>query len=195
MQLAVGEPFEYLAADEVVDIGDPSVAAAAARLRAGRADDRDFARAAFESVRDDVRHSWDARDPRVTVSASDVLREGVGLCFGKAHLLTALLRCEGVPAGLCYQRLTEDGRHHQLHGLVAVHLEGSWHRQDPRGNKPGVDAQFSLSGERLAWPVRPELGERDYPEVLARPSEAVIACLRTATTALALCDAGLPSAP
>jgi hypothetical protein len=33
---------------------------------------------------------------------------------------------------------------------------------DARGNKEGVDAQFSLDGERLAFAVRPECGERDF---------------------------------
>ncbi len=122
-----------------------------------------------------------------------MLREGVGLCFGKAHLLTALLRAQGVPAGLCYQRLTDDGHAFDLHGLVAVHLSGACHRQDPCGNKPGVDAQFSPDSEQLAWPVRPELGERDYPHVLAWPAPRVISALQAADDMLALCGGGLPS--
>ena len=35
-------------------------------------------------------------------------------------------------------------------GLIAIHLESGWRRQDPRGNKPGVDARFDLRHERLA---------------------------------------------
>jgi hypothetical protein len=48
-----------------------------------------------------------------------------------------------VPAGLCYQRLG-DGDGHVLHGLVAVHLDGRWHRIDARGNNAHVDARFTL---------------------------------------------------
>lgn len=33
---------------------------------------------------------------------------------------------------------------------------------DARGNKPGVNAQFSLSEEKLAFDVRPHYGEIDY---------------------------------
>jgi transglutaminase-like putative cysteine protease len=73
-----------------------------------------------------------------------------------------------------------------VHGLVAVYLEGSWHRQDPRGNKPGVDAQFSLLAEQLAFSVRPHLGERDYPQVLVSPHPEVVRVLRAATDILAL---------
>ena len=89
------------------------------------------------------------------------------ICFGKAHLLTALLRAADIPTGLCYQRLADDSGPDGfvLHGLVATRLAGRWSQLDPRGNKPGVDAQFDLYHERLAWPVDPALGETDYPTV------------------------------
>ena len=193
LKLQALAPAEYLTGDEVIDLAHPSIRRFAGTLRAEHADDVSFARAAFEYVRDGVRHSWDVQDPRVTVSASETLREGVGLCFAKAHLLAALLRTEGIPAGLCYQRLTDDGSTFNMHGLVAVHLQGSWHRQDPRGNKPGVDAQFSLTTEQLAWPVATELGEHDYPQLLVSPHPDVVRALRGATDALALCRGGLPS--
>ena len=98
---------------------------------------------------------------------------------------------EGISTGFCYQRLTDDGHSFMVHGLVAVHLDGSWHRQDPRGNKPGVDARFSLTEERLAWPVRTELGEVDYPQIHIRPSATVVATLRGAENVLTMT---LPSA-
>ena len=193
MKLQALAPAAYLAGDEVIDLSHPSIKRLAGSLRAEHGDDVSFARAAFEYARDGVRHSWDVQDPRVTLSASETLREGVGLCFAKAHLLTALLRTEGIPTGLCYQRLTDDGSSFTVHGLVAVHLQGSWHRQDPRGNKPGVDAQFSLTTEQLAWPVATALGEHDYPQLLVSPHPDVVRALRGATDALALCRGGLPS--
>jgi transglutaminase-like putative cysteine protease len=186
-------PANYLAGDEVVDLFHPSIKALASSLRAEHGDDASFARAAFEYARDGVRHSWDVQDPRVTLSASEALRAGVGLCFAKAHLLTALLRSEGIPTSLCYQRLSDDGSSFYVHGLVAIHLQGNWHRQDPRGNKPGVDAQFSLTTEQLAWPVATELGEHDYPQLLVNPHPDVVRALRGAIDALALCREGLPS--
>lgn len=89
-------------------------------------------------------HPEIVEDPRVTISASEVLRERVGLCYAKSHLLAALLRAEGIPAGLCYQRLGNEHDGFALHGLIASCIDGAWHRQDPRGNKPGIDAQFSV---------------------------------------------------
>ena len=138
--LCASDPDDYLAADPVIDYEHAAVAALAQTLRRDHPGETGLAEAAFEYVRDLIGHSVDAQDPRVTLSASDTLREGVGLCFSKAHLLTALLRTQGIPAGLCYQSLTDDGVVFSLHGLVAVHLEGAWHRQDARGNKPGIDA-------------------------------------------------------
>ncbi|WGX97071.1 transglutaminase family protein [Nocardioides sp. L-11A] len=173
-------PGEYLDADDIVESTAPEVMALAARLGAGRGDDRAFARAAFDWVRDEIAHAGDAGDPRFAVSATEVLADGVGWCYAKAHLLTAVLRAGGVPTGLCYQRLADDGTDggYVVHGLVAVHLDGGWHRQDPRGNKPGVAAEFSLGEERLAWPVDPALGEVDHRGVHVAPAPGVIAALR-----------------
>jgi transglutaminase-like putative cysteine protease len=194
VQLRARDPTEYLVADRVIDCTHPDVTELARELRHGHADDIAFSAAAFEHVRDTIAHSWDAQDRRVTVSASDTLRERVGLCYSKAHLLTALLRVEGVPAGLCYQRLTDDGARFEVHGLIAVFLNGAWRRLDPRGNKDGINAQFSLETEQLAWLTRRELDEIDYPDVFIEPHPAVIAALTHATDMLALCASGLPSA-
>jgi transglutaminase-like putative cysteine protease len=189
---APGVPAAYLAEGEIVDWTGTPVATLAAALRREHPAATGFACAAFEYVRDTVDHSYDVGDPRVSLTASQTLAQGVGLCYAKSHLLTALLRAQGIPAGLCYQRLSDGQGGHVVHGLVAVHLDGGWHRQDPRGNKPGVDAQFSLGRERLAWAVRPELGELDYPDLHPQPHPAIVEALRGATNVLALADGGLP---
>jgi transglutaminase-like putative cysteine protease len=170
----------YLAASEAIDHEHPTVRETSARLASTSSDSYDYARAAFEFVRDAIPHSHDADDPRVTWRASDVLAQRTGICYAKSHALAALLRAEDIPAALCYQRLTGDDGDFVVHGLVAVRFNGAWHRQDPRGNKPGVDARFSLTGERLAFPVDEAAGERDHPELHAEPHAAVLAALRGA---------------
>ncbi|MFG2503041.1 transglutaminase domain-containing protein [Streptomyces sp. NPDC048441] len=171
----------YLAADDVIDHHHPLVRETAARLAGQAADSYAYARAAYVFVRDAIPHSADSGDPRVTWRASDVLEKGTGICHAKAHALAALLRAEDIPAALCYQRLTHDaGTGHALHGLVAVRFHGAWHRQDVRGNKEGVDAQFSLSGERLAFAVDVESSEVDYPVLCAVPHPAVLRALKDA---------------
>ncbi|WP_434587716.1 transglutaminase-like domain-containing protein [Streptomyces sp. A5-4] len=177
------ETSAYLAADEVVDHENPLVREAATRLRAEAVNAYAYAEAAFVFVRDEIPHSSDVGDPRVTWRASDVIARRTGICYAKAHALVALLRAEGIPAGFCYQRLAnDDGSAPVVHGLVAVKLPESdgWARQDPRGNKRGVDARFSLDGERLAYITRPECSEVDYEVLYAAPHPAVLHALRTA---------------
>ncbi|MFB7507220.1 transglutaminase domain-containing protein [Streptomyces broussonetiae] len=171
----------YLAADEVIDHHHPVVRETAARLAEGATDSYAYARAAYGFVRDAILHSADAGDPRVTWRASDVLEQRTGICYAKAHALAALLRAEDIPTALCYQRLAhDDGSGHAVHGLVAVRFHGAWHRQDPRGNKPGVDARFSLDGERLAWIPDAASGEVDHPLLYAEPHPLVIGALKAA---------------
>ncbi|MFM9371011.1 transglutaminase domain-containing protein [Streptomyces sp. Da 82-17] len=173
----------YLAENEAIDHAHPTVRRLADELWSKTGDAYAYARAAYELVRDAVPHSADSGDLRVTWRASDVLAQRTGICHAKAHAAAALLRAAGIPAALCYQRLTladgpEEG--YALHGLIAVHLDGAWHRQDVRGNKPGVDAQFSLAGERLAWVPRAEFSEVDYPVLYAEPVGVVLDALKSA---------------
>jgi transglutaminase-like putative cysteine protease len=171
----------YLAADDVIDHDHPRIRQTAARLARDASDSYVYARLAFEYVRDAIPHSQDSGDPRVTWRASDVLEQGTGICHAKAHALAALLRAEDIPAALCYQRLAhDDGVGHAVHGLIAVRFHGAWHRQDPRGNKPGVDARFSLDGERLAWVPDPESNELDYSVLYAEPHPVVLRALKAA---------------
>lgn len=192
MHISADRPEAYLRDDPIVQRDAPEVRSLAASLADTASSPELFAEAAYEWVRDEISHSVDAQDPTVTLTASEVLDARVGLCFSKCHLLGALLRSKGIPAGLCYQRL-QDGTGFVVHGLVAVYLRGAWHRQDPRGNKPGIDAQFTLDAERLAWRVEPTVGEVDYPRVFPAPAVEVVGALRGASDALELCVRGLPS--
>ena len=181
-------PSDYLAADAVVDHGHPLIRARADAFRASSDDPVDRAEAAFLFVRDEVEHVIDAGDPRVTWRASDVLRERVGICHAKAHLLAALLRAQGIPAGFCYQELSA------LHGLTAVYLHGRWSRLDARGNRTGARGEFSLGEEKLAWPVDTARGERDHPEIHPAPAPVVVDFLMTAEPGPGWYEKGLPAA-
>lgn len=165
----------YLAADDAIDHDHPVVREVAAELARQAADSYVYAQAAYEYVRDAVPHSQDTGDPRVTWRASDVLRQRTGICYAKSHALAALLRAEDIPAALCYQRL--DG---VVHGLVAVRFHGAWHRQDPRGGRPGGSVPLSLTGERLPYTPRPESSDMDYPVLYAAPYPVVLEALQRA---------------
>jgi transglutaminase-like putative cysteine protease len=173
---------EYRSPSPYLDFEHPLVRRQLAAFGRDESDEVALARKLFEWVRDRVAHSTDIGSRRVTVRASEVLQHREGICYAKSHLLAALLRGAGIPAGMCYQRLTRGGdtsRGHVVHGLTTAYLTtvGRWVRLDARGNRPGVDAQFSLAEERLAWPIRPEYGEVDYLENLPTPHPLVVATL------------------
>jgi len=167
---------EYLKPGKYVNSDHPDVVKRALALSAGVDDPLEIARACFDFVRDEIKHSWDYKLNPVTCKASDVLKYGTGYCYAKSHLLAALLRANQIPAGLCYQRLTiaNDAPPFCLHGLNAVFLEPfGWYRIDARGNKPGVSAQFCPPVEKLAFPLLTQ-GEADLPEIHAEPLQAVV---------------------
>ncbi len=195
MNLVFDAPaYAYLGDDAAIDHEHPLIQSLASDLlHTGGGSDEGFAQAAFEYVRDQVRHSMDARDREVTWRASDVLSRRTGLCYAKSHAYVALLRAAGIPAGLCYQRLALFEASYALHGLTAVCLDGTWTRQDPRGNRPGLTTEFSPVGEWLAYQARPEAGEIDYPTVHASPHPAVLSVLQKWDDCQALCDGHLPS--
>lgn len=171
----------FLAASEAIDRDHPAVQRLAGEVRQPRV--LDTMRVAYEAVRDRYPHSMDIEAPEVSVSASDVLRHGHGICFAKSHLLAAVLRACGVATGLAYQKLA-GGERTFLHALNVVWLadQGRWIRLDARGNKPGVDAKFSVGTEYLAFPVQVDLGERDLAEIHALPLPSTLAALRGSRT-------------
>jgi len=64
--------------------------------------------------------------------------------------------------------------------------------KDARGNKIGVNAQFSIDEEKLAFPVNEALVEVDYPVIYAIPHEKTIAVLQSSTNAMEMCLHHLP---
>jgi len=185
MKLQFSDMTKYLEASDIIDFGCQSsceVVALASEIKAYSEDEESYIKNAFEYVRDNIYHSADIKGNVVTCKASEVLRAREGICYAKSHLLAALLRCNQIPTGFCYQRLILDDEtapHLILHGLNAVYIERlkKWIRLDARGNKFGVDAQFSVGQEELAFSVRAEKGEDDILTIFASPDENVLTAL------------------
>lgn len=183
LTLYVNEIEAYLQCDSVIDYDNEAVAKLADTLSRQAENESDFIRKAYEFVRDRIAHSADAGEDELTCAASEVLRADHGICFAKSHLLAALLRSKTVPAGFCYQKLILDDETAPVlvyHGLNGVYLREyqKWIRLDARGNKAGVNARFSVETERLAFAVRPEMGEEDDFAVYPDPDKKVVERLK-----------------
>jgi transglutaminase-like putative cysteine protease len=175
---------EYLQVSEVIDWQEPTVLELAQHIASGHPTPDLIAKACFEWVRDEIHHSVDYQMNPVPYRASEVLKYRTGYCYAKSHLLAALLRANSIPAGFCYQRLSIDnkGAPYSLHGFNAIYLpEVGWYRVDARGNREGIDAQFTPPREQLAFAIQfPE--EADFQNILPEPLAIVIEALKAQRT-------------
>ena len=184
---------EYIKEDEIIDYSNEMIVKLAEELYEQSGNETEYIRVAYEYVRDHISHSADINEDIITCSASEVLKAGHGICFAKSHLLAALLRYKSIPTGFCYQKLILDDEtapvliYHGLNGVYIKEYE-KWIRLDARGNKEGVDAQFSPDNEQLAFPIRSEMGEKDDLTVYPNPDVKVLEKMRRNKTRTNLWD-------
>lgn len=179
---------QYLESSEFINWDCPEIREVARHLKDESNTDVDVAKACFEYVRDSIKHTWDFQIDVITCKASDVLNHKTGYCYSKSHLLAALLRANGIPAGLCYQRLSlaGDGAPYCLHGLNAIYLNDfGWYRVDPRGNNEGVAAKFTPPIELLAFSAEGRL-ETDIQGIWPEPLAIVVKTLQQNQTCMAV---------
>ena len=175
---------EYLQASEIIDWQEPTVLELANKIVSGDQTQEETAKVCFEWVRDQIFHSVDYQMNPMSCRASDVLKYRTGYCYAKSHLLAALLRANSIPVGFCYQRLSVDdqGAPYCLHGFNAVYLPRfGWYRIDPRGNRQGINAQFSPPHEQLAYKVKLP-GEEDLQTIFPKPLPVVVEALQAHNT-------------
>lgn len=188
---------DYLLESEEIDYSNPIIKATIKELFNPSQTEAEKVHIAFQFVRDEISHSWDIQSQRVTRKASEVVKYKMGICYAKSNLLAALLRSEGIPTGFCYQRLMlfdtpEKG--YCIHALNAVYFQSynKWVRLDARGNKKGVDAQFSIDEEKVAFRTKTEFDEKDYPFIYVKPHPKTIAVLKEHTNMLEVYKYHLP---
>ncbi len=161
-----------------IDWQTPPVMERARALAEGCADDVSKARSVYGFVRDAIAHTADAGRDELPCRASQVLEAGTGIGFSKSHLLAALMRAVGVPAGFCYQvlRRAPDEGGTLLYGFNAIYLQSldRWLALDARGNRPGLEAEFSLDEPVLAVRADPARGEWVYPLIWTRSAAVVV---------------------
>lgn len=172
---------KYLEETDIIDFSNVDIKNMAFELSKDCKSDEEIAKRVFLFALDEVRHVGDYKLNINTCKASDVLKQKVGWCYSKSHLITALLRANNIPTAICYQRLscreyTKDI--YCLHGLNAVYLkEHGWYRFDSRGNKEGINAKFNPPIEELAFAL--QKNEYDLDGFFAKPLDIVVDFLNT----------------
>src|SRR5688572_13488753 len=142
------DPGAWLRPTAFVDSDAPAIVTFARAATAGQVDARERAVALYYAVRDRVTYTpyCDFRSAD-TFRASAVLAKGAGFCVGKAALLAAAARGEGIPARLrfadvrnhlCTPRLRAlvGGDVFYYHGYVELELEGRWVKATPAFDLP-----------------------------------------------------------
>ena len=159
---------DYLLETECIDYNNPVIQEKVNELKLNSDSQLKYIENAYRFVRDEISHSWDIKSEVVSRKASEVLINRTGICWTKSSLLAALLRANGIPSGISYQFLTRADDNadegyiiHALNTVFIIELN-KWIRLDARGNKENVHADFCLDEEKLAFPIRSELGEVDY---------------------------------
>ena len=173
---------DYLKENRDVDFSHLAIREKSKELFEGCTSEISKIKRAFEFVRDEIAHSWDTQSTRITRKASEVLVFKEGICYAKSNLFAALLRSVNIPTGFCYQRLTigdTPDTGYCVHALNAVYLSEleKWIRLDTRGNKEGIDAQFSVDNEHLAFPIRKYYDEMNYEIIYMNPVEKTMETL------------------
>lgn len=169
----------YLESSNIIDFEDDYIQKVTNDLVFDLKDEISIIKKVYEFVRDRIHHSFDIDGKVITCKASEVLKVGEGICYAKSHLLAAMLRYLNIPTGFCYQRLILDDNEKPwlvLHGLNAVYIKSKrrWIRIDARGNKKGVNAQFDLDKEKLAFPIRKDIREEDIFTIYSKPNGKVV---------------------
>jgi transglutaminase-like putative cysteine protease len=98
-------------------------------------------RAICDFVHRHIRFSYP--DARSTRTASDAMREGIGVCRDFAHLAVALCRCMNIPARYCTGYLGDIGVPIDINPMdfsawFEVFLDGRWYTMDARHNHPRI---------------------------------------------------------
>jgi transglutaminase-like putative cysteine protease len=136
---------EYLQPGRYVDSDHPAVISFAGKNAAGESP-LDRAVSLYYAVRDGIRYNpFLDFSTEETFRASHCLAAGEGFCIGKAALLAAVARADGIPARVGFadvkNHLTTPALRKRMgtdlfvyHGYTELHLEGKWVKATPAFN-------------------------------------------------------------
>ena len=171
---------DYLKSDDIIDFDDPLIEEAVEQLIKGLKDNISKAQAIFEFVRDQIFHSFQINATSITLKASEVLDKGHGVCYAQSHLVAALMRGAGIPAGLCY-RIDEDEDGPVVHGYNAIHIDeiGKWICLDASIKPEENPTSLNFDRDTLEWTAGREFAGYGDSTVYINPSKRVIKALKS----------------
>lgn len=134
-------------------------------------------RVIFEYVRLSIPHSLDTNSELLPCSASEVIKDNVGICYSKSHLFAAMLRKINIPTGFCYLKMVSNKPYtgFVLHGFNAFYLSelDSWIIVDAGGESTN-QGEFNLEKMKLAYTVDNSIGEEIYNQIFDKPDKRVV---------------------
>ena len=176
---------DYLEHSDIVDYDHPIVKEVAEHLTYGCSDSLAKAKAVYDFVKNQIFYSFQINATSVTIKASEVLDKGHGTCYSKAHLLAALMRVSGIPAGFCYQlRYDKETERLFVHGFNSVYIQDSskWMRLDASFHTDEEREHYDSFLEQPELIINKKLGEKDNFAVYLSPSKRVIKALEAFDT-------------
>lgn len=127
-------PMSYLGEEPLLQVNDPKIADAAARITAGAVNAADKVDKIAQWVFENIKKDYSVSLP----SAVDVLQVRRGDCNEHTVLFTALARSAGIPTKICIGIVYKDGLFF-YHAWPAVYLNG-WRSIDPTLGQGIADA-------------------------------------------------------
>ncbi|MBI1238148.1 MAG: hypothetical protein GC199_02275 [Alphaproteobacteria bacterium] len=147
----------------MIDADHPAIVAAAREAVGEAREAREKAVRIHDFVRDRIRFGWDHRFYAMT--ASEVLKAGVGFCNTKSTLFTAMLRAAGIPARQHFADidvallagLVDPRTPYVDHSYTEVYLDGRWLKVDSyivdRPLAEAARARLAREGKALGYGV------------------------------------------
>lgn len=173
---------DYLEPCKYIDCDDPFIQEKASELAAMCDGKSELIETTYHFVKDQILHSYFTNDKKITLSASEVMREGTGICFSKANLLAALLRANNIPTGICYQRfnfLDGEEQRYCIHALNAVYIGGliKWIRLDTRGGQLTINNEVALDKLIFNLSSYDNNEEIIFDQIYCNPAEIIMKTL------------------
>ena len=161
---------EFLKETYFFDFNDNNLSLKVKELVSGLNSQKEKAIALFNFVRDEIPYTMHTGFfPEENYKASVILKRGKGFCIQKAVLLTAMLRCAGIPSAIGFADIVNykipkeaydflGTNYFSYHGFTVLKLNGKWLKATPTFDRETC--------EKAGYPLLEFDGENDcvFPE-------------------------------